>query len=202
LNETSKKLDAKQTELIAAMNVQAQELHRQNLELEQSLSPRYFRDQLGAQTKLEKFAGTKFVVECLGDDECRRTAGQIAQALVNAKWLLVSAKSFKDDGSFRDGVVVYSNLPDIPPNTDPHIIMARMKQSGVTRSICDAVIEQLNRGGMETDGGSSASKHAEDTVVIRVGMKPNPYTKRRLNETDPNGPTFIIEGNRIFIPPP
>jgi hypothetical protein len=158
-NERAKQLD-----------LRAEQLHKENLELEASLSPRLFKDQGGAGTRLSRFIPIKAVIEYAPDVECKRTAGQISVTLNDfAKWTLLAVEPSED--VVFDGVLVQLGAQRISVNS---------KREGVERirSAVAALVVELNRTNIKARTHAADFKYPEDVVIVRVGIKPNPAMER------------------------
>jgi hypothetical protein len=75
-----KAVEDARTEEIGKLTVEAETLRKQNLELEQAVSPRWLEQGL-TSAALRAFAGTSFLVVSPTDFEPKRAAGQIRKML-------------------------------------------------------------------------------------------------------------------------
>ena len=161
-------------ERAAQLEVKAEHLHKENLDLESELSPRIFKDQYGAGKALEPFAPVNAVIEYLPDRECRDTAGQIALTLHDfAKWKLLSVNANSDESEFFDGVIVQIK------SAGPVGEEVKRAEAGA-----EALISELNKTNIKARRHASARNFPEGVVVIRVGMKPNPALERIIREAE------------------
>ena len=107
----------------AGLEVRAEQLHKDNLELEASLSDRFFRNQNDAIKALEQFRGTQASIKFPDDRECRSTAEQINLVLWEAKWKVVGLVSSEP---FSDGVGVSVGVKELIGSTDTSTLRALM----------------------------------------------------------------------------
>jgi len=172
---TGRLLAAKQEEHIAVIEQQTEKLHRENLELEASLSPRIFKDQSGAAKVLSVFSPINAVIEYLPDRECQRTAGQIALTLNMAGWTFPAAKANPDEAAFFDEVIVQVNAAGVVP--------PEVRKAG---DAADALVVELNKTDIKARRHAADLSVAQGVIVIRVGMKPNPALKRLISDRKEN----------------
>ena len=77
-----------------------EQLRKDNLELESSLSPRIFNDQGEAGKRLSIFAPVNAIIEYLPDRECKRTTQQIALTLDLANWSIIAVRANPDERDY------------------------------------------------------------------------------------------------------
>jgi hypothetical protein len=181
------------------LEVKAEQLHKENLDLEAELSPRRFKFQNAAGERLRLFAGTASVVLMyLNDVETRRTAEQIAYVLYVAKIRYVPLPN-RDQDPFRvqDGVVI-ENVFATGSGTELREAVQAFDRS---EPFCKALVEELNRTGIKAMEGLSSLKTqgvlnpriAPGTIIIEVGMKPSPIEMKKSTVQDNSA-------NRLGLP--
>ena len=158
------KAAAEANERAGQLEVKAEQLHKENLELEASLSPRIFKEQVGAGERLSKFAPVNAVIEYLPEMECKHTAELIFTALQNfAKWNILEFRANPNAIEFFDGVIVQVDTAGIVPED--------VSRAG---RAAEALISELNKTNIKAWRQAAAQNFPIGVVVIRVGMKPNP----------------------------
>lgn len=145
---------AKATERAAEANLKAENLHRQNLELEKAVSPRILEQNLTAQ-QLRPFSDVAYLVISPPDFEPKRTAGQIRFMLWQAGWSRL-AGTIEFPAAFFDGVIVHATVGAIS------------RRPG---EAADALIAVLNNNGIVAKRGPSLR---ELGILVEVGPKPLP----------------------------
>jgi hypothetical protein len=164
---------------------QAEELKRANLELEEDLAPRIFKDQLNVAFRLNFFAGTHAYVLYLSDQECRRLAEQIVFVLKKAGWTIdntgtVSLATVDFDVMVQDGVAVGAKGP---PAT--------------------ALINELEASGLDPTVQPGDAKVGQSPVLVTVGMKPSPAQhkagQKRKQRIAMLRPYPVVDGQRDFL---
>ncbi len=155
----------------AELELKTQELKKDNLELEELLAPRGFKDQSGAAQALKRYSGTKVVIEYIRDRECARASSQIAFALKLAGWNLLSVSPAMNENDLMDGVLVQTNIAGMGDDISVQIGLA-----------ADELVEQLNKSGMIARRHASEMRLNHEVILIRVGMKLAPDAARSFRE--------------------
>jgi hypothetical protein len=153
----------------ATANLKAEELHKQNLDLQTAINPRRLEQALTSQ-RLKPFADVSFIVESINDQEPRETAGQIRWMLLEAGW-----KKYMGPVNLRlqflDGVTVRSWLPP---------------EGERGSDAKEALVSILNENGIKADTGAPVKELGPNVVLVIVGSKPLP---KSLDTTPSNLPT-------------
>ena len=141
----------------AKANLKAEELHKQNLDLQIAINPRKLEQALTSE-RLKPFADVSFVVVSINDQEPTETAGQI-------RWMLLEAGWKKYIGplnlrlQFLDGVTVRSWLPP---------------EGERGSDAKDALVSILNENGISANTGAPVKELGENVILVIVGPKPLP----------------------------
>lgn len=182
---------ANANEAIAKANENAEELRKQNLELESRLekertgriemeaaiAPRVMEQRQSAK-EIEQFQGISVIIESLAESEPWRTAGQIAYILDKAKWnVLPGMKRFLDATMFFDGVTIETNVG------------ARPREDRSSKA-ADALVAVLIKNNIQSHRMPSIDVLPLNTIKIRVGLKPAGYFER-----DRKDPEY---GNKLY----
>lgn len=182
---------------------QTEEVRRQNLEIEQAVSPRIL-DQSDLSA-LKPFAGSEALILFIPDFEARRLAGQISLLLDMAGWKVTMRPETVD---IRDGVYVEHVWATIkygdPESSKPERIDADRKLSDVRRAKASAIAGVIAQSKIEVTASYATSAYADkqwtpnlshEAIRISVGLKPMTYfTQKRLEELKAKNPG----GNVIF----
>lgn len=159
-------------ERAAQLEHKTEQLRKENLELEEYISPRHRGDQSPAIEPLRHFRGMKAIVEYFPEMECKRTAAYIAGILGQAEWEFPPIRANNNEGDFlRDGVIVGINQLFPRPENSEQIIDA-----------ADVLVLALNRVKIKTMRFPGDDKLEKDVVRIRVGLKPTPDRKEDWNK--------------------
>jgi hypothetical protein len=148
------------------------ELERERLtrlELERSLAPRVLVSSSDAIRRLQRFAGTKYILEFVPDAETEHLVSLIAWNLTLADWeQLRAARHF--DTPIRDGIAIETGL--VNGNLlDSARDLAEFLEANNLRVFTASLKE-----------GFRLDEIPKGTVRIRVGFKPNPYFEDKLGE--------------------
>ncbi len=144
---------AEANERAAQLEMKAEKLHKENIDLEASLSPRIFKDQGGAARNLAVFTPVNAVIEYFPDFECRRTAGQIAGTLAMARWRFKLPIENPDEAFFSEGVTVGINAagseamaPDIRRAAAAvDVLIVELNKTGIKAGSMPFVVELPKR---------------------------------------------------------
>jgi hypothetical protein len=174
-------LRAKTLELATKLSdAQTAELaeRKQLLDMEKWLSPRNLVIIGGPEglswARLKPFAGTDAIVKSVMHAESRRAAGEISGTLQQAGWNIVKP-TFDFDSRIADGVTVWRHLA-AQGGTE-----AYFGEEGRSLDAALAVANFLDNNGWDVEllAGPRLSSAAHwipsNTVLIEVGLKPNPY---------------------------
>jgi hypothetical protein len=140
---------------------------RTRLEIEESLAPRMLVSGSEAIRRLQRSAGTKYVLEFLPDAETERLATQIAWILSLSDWeQLGSVRHF--DTPIRDGIAIESKPVE-----------------GKTPVSAAEFAEFLEANGLQVwmasiEGPFRLDEIPAGAIRIRVGLKPNPYFEKKF----------------------
>jgi hypothetical protein len=100
------RINEKQAEQLRQFNAELITAKEHNLELEQSITPRWL-DQTHLE-ELKKFAGTEVILEYLLDAEPRNAAGQIRFVLHQAQWKIIDDKPVLEiEGNPSSGITLH-----------------------------------------------------------------------------------------------
>lgn len=174
---TTKASAAKANDHAAQLELRSEQLHKENIELEKALSGRIFNNQDDAARQLAKFGPVDVLIEYLPDWECRRTAGQVAFVLSEAKWNITGFVANPNDSVFFDGVGVAVNASG--PVPEP---IRRASDAGY------ALVAELNKTDITATTRAMGLSFRLGLVVVRIGLKPNPVAQRLRG----------ISGNALF----
>jgi hypothetical protein len=173
-----------QKNIAAGLGLKAEQLKRDNLTLEQELSPRLFIGQKDAAKRLMQFSGTPVILEYSTFDlECKRSAEQVAYVLNEAGWKITPRPNNDPNPVFFEGIVVgyVSNSGGIVPTPSPPITFPFEQPSAVRKDAAGTVLlDELNKTGLDAHTVAGAPMNASPTVYIYVGFKPSPHNKRLL----------------------
>jgi hypothetical protein len=169
ISESRKQVEtvAQLRERAGKLEVEAEKLRAANLELEEELSPRLFKDQDKGAKILRGYPVADVILEYLVDVECRRTAEQIAFVLDLAGWKYSPIPLSNPDRYFQDAVSI---------------------GGGANWQSTSAFMEVLNETGIDAGailpGISSrdAMLAPASAMFIRVGMKPSPDQHRIMQK--------------------
>ena len=159
---------------------------RDRLELEASLSDRIFQDQGASANALSVFAGTVAFVEYQDNAECKGAAEQINFVLRTAKWPTFGSPG-ENGAAFFEGVTVSVGDKELMELMRDGRAMSELRlfqalRDKESRSIqpADSLVAELNQHGIEARRHASDARFPAGTLVVRVGLKPNPLAKRTL----------------------
>jgi hypothetical protein len=163
--------------LIAYLNNQSAQTRRQNLELEQAVSPRYLDDSAIVKV-LKEHPGQTVQLDVAPDFEARRLAGGLAQAFRNAGWEIKPPEN--DSSTPMDGVHVMYVGPPIGFNAWPDeatqkrdraakALVAELKRENIT------AIRWATPPGPVLDERMKSAGILADAIRVRVGLKPQTY---------------------------
>jgi hypothetical protein len=171
--------DQKHEEDLLAANQKLEEERTRRLEMEAWLSPRILPIISGPGgenwVSLKPFSGTDAIIKSVVDEESGRAAGQIAAILQQAGWKIVSVT--RETGLITsDGVTVWYHvgLPGTPEGLTG-------KEGKRSREKAEALVDLLHNNGWDANArmgmpiASSPLWVPPNTVIVEVGLKPNPY---------------------------
>jgi hypothetical protein len=175
-----------------------------------SLLPRRFWDQSGTIQKLAAL-NTKLTVvfEFIDDREATSAAQQIAMVFDLLRWKYM--RRHVPETVIRDGITISPGAKP-PAASERNTIPARMqewiKQGRIARAASGALAKGLTNSGIEAtvESGYDDERFGPDTIVIRIGSKPNPVLEDALEELGEPKSTAIAgsfihtSGNRVSIP--
>jgi hypothetical protein len=180
---------------------------QKRLELAASLLDREFNDQSGAIAKLSRFAPISVVFEYLPEREPTRLAEEINAVVSTAHWQ--SWGRHGNEWSIRDGVTISQGVTRPPPPSNPderqRWVSLMQGQMAVTKDAADALREILQTDDIDAELGSGGYDLPIDTLLIRVGEKPNHVLENSIKELGGRKqPTPLgrvtMSGNRQSIP--
>jgi hypothetical protein len=155
-------------ERAAQTELKAEQYRKENLELEENVSPRRFYSQQDVLAALPAFPGTKAMIEYLPDYECRDAAWYIASVLGQAKWNILFCKPNSKECEYFDGVTVEANvLPPCPPELEPASDAAYL------------LVSELNKANIRSGIFGPGNGLEKGVVRIRVGQRPSPKDKEK-----------------------
>ncbi len=164
----ARKEAAAANEHAASLALETAHLHKENLELEAALSPRYIKDQGAMAKALSAFAETSAMIEYLPDAECQRMAGQINAALQMAGWNVLSVNARSNEPVLLlEGVWVQCGWGDKNPDAPK-----------LAEEAIDTLISELNKFSIHTKSRAGDIGVSPGIVIIRIGVKPNPYANK------------------------
>jgi hypothetical protein len=166
----------------AAAAIKIENLRNKNLELEEAVSPRSL-EQAVTSHALKQFADVSFLVVSPKDFEPDRTAGQIRWMLEEARWQKYLGPDILYK-PFNDGVLVRSWFA---PEGE------RAEAAGY------ALIEILNKNGIEATKGAPIKELGPNVVYVEVGSKPLPKSLQK-NPDDPASPEGFVERGNYAAP--
>jgi hypothetical protein len=161
-----------------------EKLRADNLNLELQLSPRVFDNQDVAAKALRPFVPMGVAIEYLPDWECQKTAGQIAFVLHLAHWSISGVKADPNASRFSEEVIV----------ANPELNAQEDLEASKKTDAADALIRELNRTNIKAESRGSDPDFPFGTIVVRVGLRPNPRMERILKRrAGMSGNTFSVE---------
>lgn len=177
-------LAAEANERAAALTKQAEELRQKNIELEASLSPRWWMPRPGAVDALREFGPTRVVIRLQNESEALHFAGQLKLHLGkgngpgSAGWdcvlVEVTALELQDVGR---GAAIYANVPSADTSTE-----ALLK-----RRLVDVLIHELAQSGVVAEEGQIPENSGDPpgAIVIKIGPRPDPETRQKYLTSEP-----------------
>lgn len=169
----------------AKLQLETEKLNR--IELEKTLSRRSIPlIMLDGKTNIDgirPFAGMQAIIEYLPDMEARRASAEIAQALTHANWKLIGGGGENPDLalSMWDGVVVESYLGNALGLSGEALAQLgedRKRASTAAEALVKLLVEHNWAAHRFPDG----SNLPPNTIKIKVGFKPVPKLKTKLEE--------------------
>ena len=159
----------------AAADLEAEE--RKRVELEKTVAPRRIERMTVGNVStidvLKKFAGTRFIIECIPDWETRRAASNIEGTLNNAGWKLESTTIVAKN--LPDGVTVQSYLGPGTTISEPEGWKA-LHDEWDGDDIKDELIAFLIANDWQVEAGFPDRNELKvGEIRILVGFKPAPY---------------------------
>jgi hypothetical protein len=188
----------------AAAKLEAEKAKR--LELATSLLPREFMKQDEPIEKLQSFPRMKVVFELIDEREPISIAEQINFVIVGANW-----KSWRRRGNeplIEDGIEISPGTKFPSPSSDSESVMRylelREQQSANAEKAIALLRNALFASGIESEIKNNGYDFPTDTLLIRIGPKPNHALENAIRELAGSSRTPTVHGalnmNRAGIP--
>jgi len=162
---------------------------RKRLALAASLLPRKFADQSGAIARLKDIPPREAVFEFPDEREPRKTAEQINFVLANLHWTTWRRRTDKEseipDGiTVSTGMVGHVEFPNGTSESERRRLLPRILE--ISRELSECI---KTSGGIDAEGRYDPwpirGNLPPETLLIRVGPKPNPLVEETLRELGP-----------------
>jgi hypothetical protein len=154
------------------------------LDMEIWLSPRVLPINIasaeGNWPSLKPFAGTNAIIKCVMGEEPRRAAGQIAVILQQVGWNILGVVTIDLDLQAEDGVRVWAHVA--AQATPEGSFEEELRSLHAARALADLLDDNGWDAMAHWGSSSTADPHwvPSNTVLVEVGLKPNPYISPNL----------------------
>jgi hypothetical protein len=158
----------------AVLSLRIEELHSNNLALEQQMQPRLIESSR-ATTRLTQFAGTKAVIISATGGDCPSTANQIGGILQAAKW---NVEGVRTEKAVPPGVSlgISSSTNGLYSHVWWSEWTSRPEGKSQSHFACAALADELNNGSIAANIDEHMYFNTSlrfDGIVIFVGPRPN-----------------------------
>lgn len=171
---------AKANAEIAKAHEKTEELKKQNLELEQAVSPRIM-EQYKSSEALKVLTGVTAIITTIPDLESQKMAGQLATTLNMAGWN-IQFSPYNPKDIYSDGVIIEKNVGALP-------------KEDIAAKAAELLLDQLKINKIESRT-MPATDLPPNTIVVKVGFKPYTFFTNKMNQ----GENIRVHGNMIMPP--